>query len=394
MISCNRSTVTALLRDLVQAPSYYGLPRQEEKTVAVLAKFFAAHGIDCSQTEVQPGRPNLLARVTGEFSGKHLLLCGHTDTVPPNKVTAMDPLAAEIRDGRMYGRGTVDMKGALAAMAGALLALKDVGAVQHGSVSLAALIDEEMESLGAEALIHSGFAADGAIVGEPTGNLIAIGHKGLEWLEIELLGKATHGGTAHRGVNAISAAARFIRLVEDELLPQLQRRQHPVMGSPSLNLGTIHGGDQPSTVAAACKIQIDRRWIPSENVEMVFGELENLLTHVRQLMPGISTAIRRVPGGMATMIHGPMEIAEDHPLVFAAQKARQEICGKAGELIAFPAWTDAALLAREGSIPCLVCGPGDLALAHSAEESIALDEVYQAAEIYAMTVIHFLENDR
>jgi acetylornithine deacetylase/succinyl-diaminopimelate desuccinylase len=392
MISIDRSAITALLRDLVQAPSHPGVPRQEEKAAVVLANFFAAHEIKATKHEVRPGRPNVLANVQGAMPGRKLLLCGHTDTVPPNKITTMDPFAAESRDGRMYGRGTVDMKGALAAMAGALIALKNSNVLRRGSVTLAAVIDEEMESLGAEALIQSGFAADGAIVGEPTGNQIAIGHKGLEWLEVEFIGKATHGGTSEKGVNAISAAAKFIGLVEQNLLPRLKERKHPILGSPSLNFGTIHGGDQPSTVAAECKIQIDRRWIPSEEVELVFAELENTLASVRHEMPGLKTSLRRVRGGMAKMIHGPLEISPEHPLVIAAQKARQEICGDAGELAAFPAWTDGALLSREGKIPTLICGPGDPALAHSPEESIALEEVYQAAEIYAMTAIHFLDN--
>jgi len=390
MISLDRQSILTLLQSLVQAPSFPGLPRQEEVTAAALASFFRTQGIPVTMQEIRPGRPNLLASLRGERPGRHLLFCGHTDTVAPNQLTTMNPFAAEIRDGRMYGRGTVDMKGALAAMAGAMAALKQMRAVRCGGVSLAAVIDEEMESLGAEALIHSGVAADGAIVGEPTQNLVAIGHKGLEWLEAGFSGKATHGGTAEQGVNAINAAATFIGLIQEQLQPRLVERRHPMLGAPSLNIGTIRGGDQPSTVAAQCIVQIDRRWIPSESVESVLDELQHLLALVRQRMPGLQTALRRVPGGMATMIHGPVEIAPDHPLVSAAQAARREVYGQSGPLVAFPAWTDASLLSREGKIPCIVCGPGDLSLAHSAEESIRLAEVLEAAEIYAMTAQNFL----
>jgi acetylornithine deacetylase/succinyl-diaminopimelate desuccinylase len=382
--------VVDLLRELIQAPSCIGLPRQEEKAVAVLARYFETHQIEFSTTEVRPGRPNLLATVRGPKSGGHLVFCGHTDTVAPNTITTMDPFAAEIRDGRIYGRGAADMKGPVAAMAGALVALKNLQLLEKGAVTLAAVIDEEMESLGAEALIRSGITADGAIVGEPTSNQIAIGHKGLEWLAIEFFGKATHGGTPEKGVNAISAAARFVRLVEEGLVPQFQTRRHSVLGVPTINMGTIHGGDQPSTVSARCTIQLDRRWVPAETIEQVFGELEEILRRVREAMPGLTTELRRVPGGMATMVHGPLEIAPEHPLVLAAQKARAEIFGHAGALTAFPAWTDAALLSRQAKIPCLVCGPGDLSLAHSAEESIAIAEVEEAVRLYALTAIHFL----
>jgi len=385
-----RFGVIELLRELIQAPSYIGLPRQEEQAVAVLARYFEKHQIEFSTTEVRPGRPNLSATVRGPKSGGHLVLCGHTDTVAPNAITTMDPFAAEIRTGRIYGRGAVDMKGPVAAMATAMVALKNLRLLEKGQVTLAAVIDEEMESLGAEALIHSGIAADGAIIGEPTSNQIAIGHKGLEWLEIEFLGKATHGGTPEKGLNAISAAARFVRMIEAELTPQLQTRRHPVLGAPTINLGTIRGGDQPSTVAARCTIQLDRRWVPAETIEQVFSELEEILAREKNDMPGLKTELRRVPGGMATMVHGPLEIAAEHPLVRAAQKARKEIYDDAGALTAFPAWTDAALLSREAKIPCLVCGPGDLSLAHSAEESIAVTEVEEAVSMYALAAIHFL----
>ncbi len=381
--------VIDLLRDLVQAPSYPGLPRQEEQVVDILAKYCDRQGLEFSLLEVRPGRPNLIATVPGKVSGPRLLLCGHTDTVPPNAITTMTPFSAEIREGKMYGRGTVDMKGAVAAMAATLVALKRLDLLPRGEVMLAAVIDEEMESLGAEALIRSGMRADAAIVGEPTHNRIAVGHKGLEWLEIEFLGKATHGGTPEKGCNAITAAARFIRAVEEELLPQFQKRRHEIIGAPTINMGTIHGGDQPSTVAARCSIQLDRRWLPSESVELVFSELQEILTQVRAAMPGLTTEIRRVPGGMATMVHGPMEIAVDHPLVLSAQKARLEIFGSEAALTAFPAWTDAALLSREADIACVVCGPGDLSLAHSAEEAIALNEVEEAVMVYTLTAAHF-----
>lgn len=386
--------VIDLLRALIQAPSYTGLPRQEEQVVNVLRQYFDQHGIAPEVSEVQPGRSNLLARISGNAPGKRLLLCGHTDTVPPNKITVTDPFAAEIRENRIHGRGAVDMKGAVAAMAAALVALENLNALQRGEVILAAVIDEEMESRGAEALINSGFIADAAIIGEPTSNQIAIGHKGLEWLEVEFLGKATHGGTPDKGINAIAAAARFVSIVEDELAPALQARTHAALGAPTINMGTIHGGDQPSTVAARCTIQLDRRWVPGESVEQVFAELEDILTRVRACMPGLRTALRRVPGGMATMIHGPLEIAINHHLVIAAQNAREHVCGAPGELTAFPAWTDAALFSREAKIPSLVCGPGDLSLAHAPEESIAITEVEEALKLYALTAVHFLNESQ
>jgi len=258
-----------------------------------------------------------------------------------------------------------------------------------GKVTFAAVIDEEMESLGAEALIRSGFRADAAIVGEATENRIAIGHKGLEWLAVEFFGRAAHGSTPEAGINAISAAADFIRLVEGELVHAFEKRRDPVLGLPVINMGTISGGDQPSTVAARCTIKLDRRWVTTETIEQVFADLEGLLAAVKKRRPGLTTRISRVPGGMATMIHGPLTIDRQHALVKASQKAFADLGLPADRLTVFPAWTDGALLAREANIPTVIWGPGELNTAHSPEENIRMADVHLAAALYAEAALNF-----
>jgi acetylornithine deacetylase/succinyl-diaminopimelate desuccinylase len=381
--------VKDLLVSLVKAPSYPGVPRQEEAVVKELSRFLQSRGIAPEIQEVREGRPNLLASVEGRRPGPHLLFCGHTDTVPPNIQNPGDAFSAIEKDGRLHGRGTSDMKGALAAMACALAALKKSGEPAFGRVTLAAVIDEEMESLGAENLILRGFKADGAVIGEPTSNRIAVGHKGLEWLQIDFEGRAAHGGTPEAGLNAISAAAHFVHLVEEILVPAFEKRRDPLLGLPVINLGTIAGGDQPSTVAAHCRIKVDRRWVATETIEMVFEDLEGLLRRVREARPGLKTKISRVPGGMATMLHGPLTISPDDPVVWAAEKSLIDLGLPARPLSLFPAWTDAALISKEGKIPSIVWGPGELEYAHSPEESIKLEQVFQAVRLYALAAWHF-----
>jgi acetylornithine deacetylase/succinyl-diaminopimelate desuccinylase len=385
----NTEKITRLLVNLVKARSHPGIPRQEEVVVREMDLFLKAHGILSTITEVSEGRPNLLAAVDSGRSGRHLLFCGHTDTVPPNAGSPVDLFAATEKEGRLYGRGTADMKGALAAMTGALVALAEQRSLAAGKVTLAAVIDEEMESLGAEALILSGFKADAAVVGEPTSNKIAIGHKGLEWLTVEFTGRAAHGSTPEAGINAISAAAYFVRLVEEELGPEFQKRRDPILGLPVINMGTISGGDQPSTVAAHCAIKLDRRWVTTETIEQVFADLEGLLAKVRARQPGLKASISRVPGGMATMIHGPLTIDPAHPIVKSAQRALADAGRVAYGLTVFPAWTDGALLSREGKIPTIIWGPGELSHAHSPEENIRLEDVHVAAELYAAAAMDF-----
>jgi acetylornithine deacetylase/succinyl-diaminopimelate desuccinylase len=293
------------------------------------------------------------------------------------------------KEGRLYGRGTADMKGALAAMAGALIHIKTSGTLTRGKVTLAAIIDEETQTLGSEHLVKSGFKADASIVGEPTNNLIAIGHKGLEWLVVEFEGKAAHGGTPESGINAISAAAHFVQLVEKELIPEFQKRRDPVLGLPVINIGTIKGGDQPSTVAPHCQIKLDRRWVNTETIEQVFEDLEILLAKIRSARPGLKTKVFRVPDSMATMLHGPVTIEPGHPVVRAAQNAMREHELPAESLGVFPAWTDAALISREANIPSIIWGPGELNYAHSPEESIQLEDVILAKNLYASAALSF-----
>jgi len=382
--------IIELLMRLVKARSYSGIPEQEKEVVQELETYLRAYGIEPEVTEVCDGRPNLLASIEGLNPGPHLLLCGHTDTVPPNEKSPVDLFAAEVKDGRLYGRGTADMKGALAAMAGTLAGLKTSGKLSSGKLTLAAVIDEETQTLGSEHMVKSGFQADAAIVGEPTNNLVNIGHKGLEWLVVDFEGKAAHGGTPESGINAISAAAHFVQLIENELIPSFQKRRDPVLGLPAVNIGTIKGGDQPSTVAAHCQIKLDRRWVNTETIEQVFEDFEVLLKKIRSKRPGLKTRVFRDPDSMATMLHGPVTIHPEHPVVTAAQKALLEYNLPAEPLGVFPAWTDAALISREAKIPSIIWGPGELDYAHSPEESIKLEDVIMSRKLYTAAALFFL----
>ncbi len=381
------AAAVALAAELVRIPSHPGLARQEERVAQALTRWLEGRGLAPRLDEAAPGRPNLLCTVTGARSGRRLVLCGHTDTVPLNADGAGVGFSGVERDGRLLGRGAVDMKGPLAAMAAALVALE--GTLPAGEVTLAAVVDEEMESIGAERLVAAGLAADGAVVGEPTSNLVALGHKGLEWLEIELTGRAAHGGTPEQGINAIVAAARFVTLVEERLQPVLAARRHPRLGRPTLNFGSARGGDQPSTVAARCRLALDRRTIPGETYATVIEELVELLAEVEAAMPGLTTRIGRMPGGMATLEHVALDTPPEHPLAAAAAGARERVTGRRGEFTSFPAWTDGALLAGFGGVPTIVLGPGDLAFAHSPIESIPVAEIGEAARLYAALAVDF-----
>lgn len=385
----DRAAPIDLLATLVRIPSHPGIANQEAGVAEALAGFLEEGGLRPELVEIVPGRPNLMCTLEGRAPGPHLVLCGHTDTVPLNQGDPGHGFSGAVHGGRLHGRGAVDMKGALAAMAAALVGLRRTGLLAAGRVTLAAVIDEETESLGAEHLINSGFTADGAIVGEPTENQICIGHKGLEWLEIVFTGKAAHGGTPTAGINAIDAAASFVQRVRTGLLPEFAARADALLGPPTINFGTVRGGDQPSTVAASCVLTADRRSLPGETYEFMCTELETILAAVEAEMPGLGTELRRLPGGMATLEHAALKTAPSEAVVKAVAAAYQRVCGRAGEFGAFPAWTDGALLSAFAGIPTLILGPGDLAVAHSPEESVETAQVIEAARIYALTATEF-----
>ena len=389
----DRAGTIDLLSELIRLPSHRGLERQEESVARALAAYLQSRGLEPSLDVVTEGRPNLVCTLDSGVQGRHLLLCGHTDTVPLNEGETGVGFSGVVRDGWVEGRGSVDMKGGLAAMAASMVAIHRSGALQRGKVTLAAIIDEEMESLGAEHLVASGFKADGAVIGEPTENRLALGHKGLEWLEFRFQGKSAHGGTPQAGINAIDGAARFIDLVRSELIPAFAERADPLLGPPTLNFGTIRGGDQPSTVAAFCKLTADRRSVPGENFASMKKELGALLGRVEKEMPGLGTELRRVPGGMATLEHVALKTEAEDPIALSVGRAVRELSGSEDEPGDFPAWTDGALMAGFAGIPTVILGPGNLQLAHSPREAIEVEQVLEAARLYALTALDFCQVD-
>ena len=210
------SEVVDLAAALVRIPSHPGVARQEEAVARALAEWLEARGVEVQLDEVAPGRPNLLATVRGTRAGRHLLLCGHTDTVPLNRDDPGFGFSAELVAGELRGRGSVDMKGAArgdglrprtARRPAARDRRRDPRRGRRRGDG-----EPRRRAAGAPrpAAARPPGAIEGAIVGEPTDNRLCLGHKGLEWLEVELLGRAAHGGTPAAGVNAIAAAARFL----------------------------------------------------------------------------------------------------------------------------------------------------------------------------------------
>jgi acetylornithine deacetylase/succinyl-diaminopimelate desuccinylase len=283
------------------------------------------------------------------------------------------------------------MKGALAAMMATMAGFALAGGtadgkykpVLRGDLYFSALIDEEETGRGAEYLARNGPFMDGVVVGEPTSMEICLGQKGLEWIRIRVFGKKVHGGNMEEGINAIGMAGRLINYLEDVYAPMLTRRIHPRLGHATVNIGTIRGGDQPSTVPDNCEIKIDRRYIPTEDGDQVYREINAILEELSERYPGFSAVAESVFEGLPPMLpHAPFCLPEDNSLAQCAVSAIEAMGTRQPKTGVFPAWTDAGTIYNYTDSDCIILGPGDLRLAHSAQESIAVTELREAIAVY------------
>ena len=377
-----------LVKSLIKIPSHKDVHNREKEVGDFIFQFCTDNGIDTERVIVEGERSNIMAFLKGDGTGKTLMLNGHMDTVPPYNMT-IDAFGAEIKEGRIWGRGAVDMKGPIACMLMTMISFKRAGIKLKGNVVFTGVVGEEERSEGTEHLVKSNFHADGAVVGEPSHYEYAIGHRGLEWLEISVKGKAAHGGVPHLGINAIEKAAVLIERIRKELYPKLKNRYNEYMGPSVMNFGVISGGNQPSTVADTCSIKIDRRYIPGETVESVIQEYQEIIDSIKSEDPDFDTEIIRMPNNMLTLDHLYLMTPPNDPIVLAVKDSIRETIQKEREITRKRGWTDAALLSNFGHIPTVVFGPGEISSSHTKNESVSIDELVDAVEIYGRIIERF-----
>jgi acetylornithine deacetylase len=365
----------ALTRALVQVDSRNptlarGAPG-ERACATLLRDVLDAWGFRTELQDAAPGRPNLVARIGDAAAGsRSLMLNGHLDVVGVEGMLHA-PFAAEEREGRLYGRGSADMKGGIAAMCAAAHRAADAGL--RGEIIIAAVADEEYESLGTRALLAHGVRADACVITEPTKLAIMPAHRGFVWIEVEIAGRAAHGSRWDIGVDAIRHAGLLLAeldRVDAEVLPG---RTHPLLGRGSLHASLIEGGIGMSTYPDRCVVKLERRTIPGERPEDALEEVRRAGDTVRARRATFAAEVRLL------VTQGPSDVAVDAPLV-RALAAAIDACGEAARIEGMSAWTDAALL-NDAGIPAVCFGPGDISLAHAAEEYIPLDEIDRAAAV-------------
>jgi acetylornithine deacetylase len=361
-----------LLRELVAIdsvnPSLVPGAAGEGAIAEAIARQLRGIGLDVEIQEAAPGRPNVIGVLEGRGRGQSLMLCGHIDTVGVEGMTApFDPVE---RDGRLYGRGSQDMKGGVAAMIDAARVIASEG-LSAGRLIIAAVVDEEYASIGADALVTR-WRADAAVVTEPTDLRIAIGHKGFAWFEIETRGRAAHGSRPLDGRDAIMRMGRVLHALE-RLNKRLQAATpHPLMGTASLHASLIEGGRELSSYPDRCALKLERRTISGESAADVRSQFEGILASLRRQDPEFEASLTEL------FARPSYEIAAHHQLPIMLQRV---LADDASDLIGMSFWTDAAVLGAAG-IPSVLFGPGGAGL-HSTEEYVHVRDVLRCRDALA-----------
>lgn len=370
-----------LLRELIAIdsvnPSLVPGGAGEQQVAEAYAADLRGAGLDVELVEVAPGRPNVVGVLQGREAGRTLLLCGHLDTVGVEGME--EPFTPIERDGRLYGRGAQDMKGGLAAIAGAARAVASSARLRRGRLVVAGVIDEEYASVGADALVAD-WRADAAVVTEPTGLQLAVAHKGFVWIEVETKGRAAHGSRPEDGRDAIMRMGRVIAALEQLSRELGARSPHPLVGTASLHASMIDGGREWSSYPDACRLRLERRTSSGETADTALAEVTSTLQALREADAELEGDARVV------FARPPYEIDARAEIVLALMNAADgtglDVTPRG---VSF--WTDAAILGGAG-IPSVVFGPGGAGL-HSTREHVVVSDVLTCRDVLARLVEQF-----
>ncbi|MCY4659802.1 MAG: M20/M25/M40 family metallo-hydrolase [Acidobacteria bacterium] len=374
-------SVIQLLRDLIAIdsinPSLAVGGAGEAAVADRIASALRAGGVGVEVTEVAPGRPNVVAVLEGRSPGRTLMLCGHMDTVGVEGMAA--PFDPVVRDGRLHGRGSQDMKSGFAAMVDAAIGIARSGGLPRGRMVVAAVADEEHASAGAEALVAV-HTADGAVVTEPTDLRVATTHKGFEWVEVVARGRAAHGSRPAEGRDAILHMGRILARLETVDAAFAAGPAHPRLGRPSLHASTIRGGQALSVYPDRCTLHLERRTVSGGPSDAGLTEVQAILAALGREDAAFDASARQL------LTRPPHEIRDDHPVCRALGAAlRRRHLDATATAMSF--WTDAAILGRAG-IPAVLFGPTGAGL-HGAEEYVEIDSVGVCRDVLVETVRAF-----
>lgn len=350
-----------------------------------IAELLKSSGIPVVKEEVLPGRFNVMGKIKGEIDDPALIYICHMDTVTLGEGWSVPPLSAEIKDGRLYGRGACDMKSGLAAMIFAIEALVKCGITPHKSILFTAVIDEEVFFKGTRALIDTGKLkhCTRAYVSEPTSLCIATSLQGAAEFTARTYGKAAHCGMAENGINAIIPMAEFateLNKLNDRLKGKGALLGFPV--NPSLNVGSIKGGIDITLVPDYCEMNFDRQVFPGEDMQQAIDEIHEIF---KQVCSKYGTRNELT----CNQYFNYWKVDKAHPVAQTAVHCHEMVTGSKPDDTLFRAYAEVEMIAQQG-IPGIIYGPGSILQAHRPDEYVELDEFITALKTYALIGLDFI----
>ncbi|MBI5472634.1 MAG: M20 family metallopeptidase [Ignavibacteriae bacterium] len=369
----NDESLVHLLADLVAIPSMNPMGRDrsgaeysEERLAAYVSDYLRRHSIDVNTSEVAPHRPNVIGYVDAGAK-QTVLLEAHLDTVHADNMT-IEPFSPKVLDGRLYGRGACDTKASLASFLHTVGTLAKNASTLKFNIVIAAVSDEEYGFTGARRAVENGLVGDFGIAGEPTQLRIVRAHKGVVRWRIITKGTAAHSAYPDRGDNAIYTMGHVLVRLQAYGSELMQGPRHAELGTPTLSVGVIEGGQAVNIVPDRCWIEIDRRTLPGETENEILQSAESVLQDVSKYEfepPHISI--------------GGIDVSPENPLLQRLAGVIEEINGEC--VIETAQYATNAGVYNQSGIPTIVFGPGNIAQAHTAAEYVEVDQVIRCCEI-------------
>jgi succinyl-diaminopimelate desuccinylase len=402
-----RDEIVDFASRLVRIPTVNPPGDDYEICAGVIGDELRAHGADVQllpatgRAEHTPEHPriNVIGRHAGSANGPAIHLNGHFDVVPVGLGWTRDPFGGEVVNGRLYGRGSCDMKAGIAAAVFAAAAIGRAGVRHSLPIDISGTVDEESGGFAgvgwlAEQKWISRERTTAVIIPEPFGvDRVCVGHRGVYWFEVIAEGRIAHGSMPYLGVNAVEGMSHLLDLVRDELGPALYQRvtSMPVVPEGSrhatININGIDGGqpidDVPSPcVADRCRVVFDRRFLLEEGLDRTRAEVHALVKTAQARMPDVKFSIHD------RLIFEPTRAPEDAPLIGALTAAIAEVTGRKASLVASPGTYDQKHVARIAGVPhCVAYGPGQLDLAHQPDEYCSVDDIIACTKVLALAVM-------
>jgi acetylornithine deacetylase/succinyl-diaminopimelate desuccinylase-like protein len=369
-----------LYRELLQVPSVWGDARELSRAADLLAGALRDAGCDVSLKDSgTPGMPMLQARLRGRRDGPALLLAGHMEVYPPSESWTLDPWAATVRDGRVYGQGAADMKGGTAGMCAAAAVLGRAGVDLPGDLIVLAVPNHFEGGEGTRKAVREGLHADAAIVCEPTDLLVVTGQRGILYLEITVRGRAAHTTALRIGVNAIERASRIALALH--AMGESDSDGEPVGAAPIVNVAMVQGGLVHNIVPERCVLTVDIRFAPEQTAEDVLRDVRAAVAAAVPDEPDLPTSVEPEH----TCVRNPrssLRLAGDHPLAQWMSEVHATATGRPATPGFHPAWPDTPIL-NEAGIPALTYGPGSMEC-YWDDEFVAIEDYLAAVRSYCL----------